>query len=279
MMHVALATAALWTGRVDEAIRRAGRARATFPSGSDPMGPTQAVAIEARALVRSGRIAEGFRLLTDELAKEPDTPGLQLLETSLAGAAATAGDVTMGRHVFHEVAGFDPDRLGESDRTVATRPHPFAAWRRRRCIPVVRRDAGAPVRGGIALGLGRVGARRCGDGEGCGSVRRGRGELGAGHLRRPGDRPCAAACAAARVGDDPAARLALDRAYEAVPLGGDRIHPTVVALAEAECLAALGADDAREAGVRATKAASAVGLDVTGWRTAFAAACGVLTPS
>lgn len=279
MMHVALATAALWTGRVDEAIRRAGRARATFPTGSDPMGPTQAVAIEARALVRSGRIAEGFRLLTDELAKEPDTPGLQILETSLAGAAATVGDVTMGRHVFHEVAGFDPDRLGESDRTVATalirlqRGDVDGASRLFDVMPEHPSEAGSPW-GWAALAL--VAAATGKDVDPFVAVVEGSARATYGDLVIA---RCAVACAAARAGDDPAARLALDRAYEAVPLGGDRIHPTVVALAEAECLAALDAHDAHEAGVRATKAASAVGLDVTGWHTAFAAACGVLTPS
>jgi hypothetical protein len=90
---------------------------------------------------------------------------------------------------------------------------------------------------------------------------------------------CAEACAAARDGDESAARLALDRAYEAVPLGGDRIHPTIVALAEAQCLAALDTDDAAAAEVRAIKTASALGIDTGGWRTAFTAACGELHPA
>ena len=70
--------------------------------------------------------------------------------------------------------------------------------------------------------------------------------------------------------------MALDRAYEAVPLGGDRVHPTIVALAEVQCLTALHTDDAAAANVRAIKTASALGLDTFGWRTAFSAACGEL---
>ena len=61
-----------------------------------------------------------------------------------------------------------------------------------------------------------------------------------------------------------------------MPLGGDRIHPTIVALAEAQCLAALDTGDAAPAEVRAIKTAGALGIDSSGWRTAFAAACGEL---
>ncbi|NIR35115.1 MAG: hypothetical protein GWN79_02360, partial [Actinobacteria bacterium] len=120
MMHLALGNAALWTGRVGEAITRATRARALFPEGSDPIGVTQACAIEARALARSGRIDEGFGLLLEALAESPEEPARGTLTYSLLAAAATVGDVDVARDLFGEVADFDPDRLGESDGAVAT---------------------------------------------------------------------------------------------------------------------------------------------------------------
>jgi len=278
MMHVALATSALWTGRVDEAVRRAQKAHSVFPAGSDPIGPAQAVAIEGRALIRSGRIAEGFRVLTSELAEEPEPPSLQILEASLAGAAATVGDIAMGRRTFSEVVGFDPDRLGESDLAVAT--------------ALIQLQLGNVER---AAGLFDVMPSESDEGSTWGwaalaLVASAVGKDSENYIRiveessrsTYADRVivrCATACAAARLGDEKGSRVALDRAYEAVPLGGDRIHPTIVALAEAQCLKALHTDDAAAAEVRAIKTASALGLDTAGWRTAFSAACGELLVS
>lgn len=273
MMHVALAISALWTGRVDEAVRRAQRARQIMPLDSDPIGLVQAIAIEARALIRSGRIAEGFRILTGELAKEPGHPGRQILETALSAAAATVGDVTIGRRAFREVVGFDDDRLGESDQTVAMA-----------LISLQRGDVDVAVQlfdvmpdtpgegstwGWAVLALVAAAVEK--DVESLADV------VETSQRTTYADRVLARlalACAAARVGNEQGCRVALGRAYEAVPAGGDRVHPTVVALAEAQCLATLDAPDAATAEVRAIKTASALGMDTLGWRTALAAACG-----
>jgi class 3 adenylate cyclase/tetratricopeptide (TPR) repeat protein len=275
MMHVALATAALWTGRVDEAIRRAQKAGSVFPDDADPMGPAQAVAIEARALIRSGRITEGFRILSDALADQAQHPGRQVLEISLAAAAATVGDIAIGRRSFQQISRFDPDQLGESDFAVANA-----------LIQLQRGDIEGACR------LFDVMPSETGEGSTWGwaalaLVASAAGKDSEAYIEQVeessrstyADRVivrCATACAAARSGDESGARVALDRAYEAVPLGGDRVHPTIVALAEAQCLAALHTDDAAAAEVRAIKTASALGLDTAGWRTAFSAACGEL---
>jgi class 3 adenylate cyclase/tetratricopeptide (TPR) repeat protein len=274
MMHVALATTALWTGRVDEAIRLSQSAVTMFPEGSDPIGPTQAVAIQGRSLVRSGRIVEGLRLLADQLANGPDHAGQQILETSLAAAVATVGDTAMGQQTLPEIVGFDPDRLGESDLAVATA-----------LIQLQRGDVAA-----ASLLFDVMPDEGSGEGSSWGwavlALVAAAAEKGvapyveiveASTRATYGDRViarCATACAAVRAGDEAAVRVALDRAYEAVPLGGDRIHPTIVALAEARCLAALDTADAAAAEVRAIKTASALGLNSAGWRVAFGAAVG-----
>jgi len=275
MMHVALATSALWTGRVDEAVRRAQKARVVFPPGSDPIGPSQAVAIEGRALVRSGRITEGFRLLTGELELEPEHLGLQILETSLAAAAATVGDIGMGRHSFHDIVGWDPDRLGESDLAVAS-----ALIQLQRgnvdhatgLFDVMPSESDHGSTWGWAI-LALVASAVGKDSDSYVQIveESSRSTYADRVIAR-----CASACAAARVGDELGSRSALGRAYEAVPLGGDRIHPTIIALAEAQCLKVLDADDAAAAEVRAVKTASALGMDSAGWRNAFSAACGDL---
>ena len=275
MMHVALATVALWTGRVDEAVRRAEKAGSVFPVGSDPMGPVQAVAIEGRALIRSGRITEGFRVLTTGLDDAVQQPALRILETSLAAAAATVGDIAMGRRVFHEIADVDPDQLGESDVAVANaliqlqRGDVEGACRLFDLMPS-ETDEGSTW-GWAALALVAAAAGKDSDAYVEIVEESSRSTYADRVIAR-----CATACAATRAGDETGARVALDRAYEAVPLGGDRVHPTIVALAEARCLTALHTDDAAAAEVRAIKTASALGLDSTGWRTAFSAACGEL---
>ena len=279
MMHVALATSALWTGRVDEAIRKAKKARTMFPVGADPMGPSQAVAIEGRALVRSGRISEGFRLLTNALDAEADSTGLFMLEIALGAAAATVGDVGVGRSTLREIVGFDPDQIGESDKVVAlslVRLQSGDLSGASVLFDVMpETDSGEGSTWGWAV-LALVAAAVDKDTDTYVSI------VETSTRATYGDRVlarCAAACAAARAGDETGARVALDRAYEAIPLGGDRIHPTIVALAEAQCLAVLHADDAEAAEVRAVKTASALGLDTHGWRTAFAVACGELQPA
>ncbi|MEQ8839535.1 MAG: adenylate/guanylate cyclase domain-containing protein [Acidimicrobiales bacterium] len=275
MMHVALATAALWTGRVDDAVRRAQKARAVFPVGSDPVGPAQAVAIEGRALVRSGRIAEGMRRIADELAGEVQQPGLRILEIALAAAAATVGDIGLGRRTFHEIVDFDPDHAAESDLAVATALIQLQLGnvdKAARLFEVMPSDTHqGSTWGWAALALVASAVGKDADTY-VGIVEESSRSTYADRVIVR----CASACDAARRGDEDGARVALDRAYEAVPLGGDRIHPTIVALAEAQCLKALGTDDAATAEVRAIKAASALGLDTMGWRTAFMAACGDL---
>jgi class 3 adenylate cyclase/tetratricopeptide (TPR) repeat protein len=279
MMHAALANCALWTGRIDGAIAKAKKAQSVFPAGSDPMGPTLATAIEARALVRSGRISEGLRLLTHELEAGAGQPHQQLFEASLVAAAATVGDLGIARRVFREIADYDLDRIGESDLAVAMSLLALQlgdldeAARLFEIMPDA--DAGEGSLWGWAV-LALVATAVDKDADPYVSI------VDTSTRATYGDRVlarCAAACAAARGGDETGARVAIARAYEAVPAGGDRVHPTIVALAEARCLAVLDADDAATSEVRAIKAASALGLDTTGWRTAFAAACGELQPA
>jgi len=275
MMNVALATSALWTGRVDEAAERARQALDMFPAGSDPVGYTQGMAVLGRALVQSGQVAEGFRIIHDAIgsAVEGD-PRYEILRVSLATGAAAVGDTAEARRYFGEIYGFDPDLIGESDRAVATAlshiqlGDPAEAMKLLELMPDEADGLGSTWGWAvIALAAAALGLD---NGEYVDAV-----EL----LPRStyADRAlarCALACAAARSGDESAARVALKRAIEIVPDGGDRVSRLVIALAESACLRAVGASEAADTRNRSDELASAIGIDPTGWRTAFTLACG-----
>ena len=279
MMSIALATSALWTGRVDEALQRATQARVLFPEGSDPLGSIQATAVEGRALVVAGRVVEGMRMLHDGFAATaPGHNDHEMLRNAIASAAAVVGDVATAWRVIDEPDALDPDRLGESDRAVAvalTHLHdgdPLGAVRLADLVrsprDTVPDEAGFPWAWAVlALAVGATG--------GDASVYAAAVEQSA--RATYADRAlarAAEACAAARRGDEDAARDALERAEAAVPEGGDRLHPAIIAVARAECLSALGTDDAAEADDRAARAVAALGIDPRGWHTVFGRACG-----
>jgi len=275
MMNVALATSALWTGRVDEAVERARLALDTFPVGSDPIGHTQGMAVLGRSLVQSGRVEEGFRVIGDAIgsATEGD-PRFEILRVTLAASAAAIGDTTEARRHFGEIFGFDPDLIGESDRAVATAlshlqlGDPAEAMKLLELMP--DNDNGLGSTWGwatIALAATALGLDNS---EYIDAVEFSPRST---YLDRVLAR-CAVACSAARSGDESGLRVALKRAIEIVPPGGDRVSRLVIALAEAECLGAVGSAEAHGSLQRSDELAAAVGIDPTGWRTAFRVACG-----
>jgi tetratricopeptide (TPR) repeat protein len=281
MMNVALATVALWTGRVDEALQRTTQARSLFPADADPIGAVQATAIEGRALTIAGRVSEGMRLLQDGLeANSPGDSAYEMLRTSLAAAAASVGDVAAARRVMEELLTVDPDKLGESDRAVSaalTHLHmgePDLALRLADLMPAPGAGAGSTW-GFAVLAL----AATANGGDPAPMVAEVESSPRATYADRVLAR-CATACAAARAGDEAAARSGLERAGDAIPAGGDRLHPMIVAIASARCLETLGTADAGPASERAAKAAAALGTDGRGWGTVFATACGqVVAPA
>ncbi|MDY7104341.1 MAG: adenylate/guanylate cyclase domain-containing protein [Actinomycetota bacterium] len=65
MMLLLLALVLLWSGRTEEAVERAEEARALFRRIGDAVGLGQAQAVHGRALVATGRIEEGFKILEE----------------------------------------------------------------------------------------------------------------------------------------------------------------------------------------------------------------------
>ncbi|MDQ3147137.1 MAG: hypothetical protein M3R01_09455, partial [Actinomycetota bacterium] len=89
----------------------------------------------------------------------------------------------------------------------------------------------------------------------------------------------ASACAAARQGQRDEALAPLDEVTALLLPTDDRLTPAVVSLARARVLEALGSDTARSDLAAAESALAALGLDASGWDTAFRLATGVIIPA
>jgi class 3 adenylate cyclase/tetratricopeptide (TPR) repeat protein len=271
MMMVALAGTALWSGRVDEAVRRAELARSAFAPGNDPVGTTQAVAVLGRALVVSGRVAEGFKVVHDALIDVGGTAVADLLTGALVSAAVSVGDVALaGRHLDRFADEADPGLLGGADRIVVEAlvglqsGDPGRAAALLEALPPPGHPDGTPwawaVRSLVAAGTDEPIERLVEATET--SARATYADRLLGRL--------AVAVSRCRAGDEAGTRDALADAAAAVPAGGDRVHPVVVAVAGASCLAALGTTDAGSAAAAAARSASAIGVEARGWHVAFA---------
>ncbi len=275
MMNVALATAALWTGRIDEAVERAAHAQAMFPVESDPAGYLQAAAVTGRSLVQAGRVAEGLKLLRESgNGTRSGDPRSEMLGVVLISAAAMAGDLSETQREAGPIRDFDPDIIGESDRVVAVAlnrlqlGHPEDAMTLLDLMPDP--DSGSGSAWGWAIVALAAAASGRDNEEFVDAVE-------TSPLATYGDRVlarCATACSAARSGDEAGAKVAIKRALDAIPSGGDRLSRVVVAIAETECLRAVDAAELDDAAKRAEDMASAIGVGLVGWGTAFAMACG-----
>jgi hypothetical protein len=203
-----------------------------------------------------------------------DGVAANILEASLAAAAATVGDTDRGRRYFTGVDDFDGDVVGEADRQVANALLALQMGNLDAAVKLVDQMPDPSEGRGSMWGWAVVSLIEAAQGHDVVAYVK---LVGDAQQATYADRVlarCAQACAHARAGDEAAARRVLDEAYAAVPRGGDRVHPTVVALCEAQCLETLLTSDAGAAEVRATKAAEAVGIAESGWRTVFALACG-----
>ena len=272
MMAVALGTAALWTGRIDEAIERAESAFGLFKGSNDPLGPMQATALRGRALARSGRVNEGLRLLREVRVVQGDDRGAgELLATAGMAASATVGDVAEARRFGagngHGIV--DLNVLGQSDRAVASALTALQdgdldyALELLSQLPGVEEPAGSTW--GWAVSALVTAASGTDPGPFIDAVAvSARATYGDRVLSRLAD-----ACWRAVSGDETACRAALGQAESAIPDGGDRIHPLIVSIARSACLRRLGSDDAPDARLEADERAAAMGIDGSGWRTAF----------
>ncbi|RMH81535.1 MAG: hypothetical protein D6683_04120 [Actinomyces sp.] len=268
MMLVALGVAALWTGRVDEAVRRGEQARAILQPGTDTLGTAQAAVLYGRALVHAGRVQEGLRALRDALRAMPTGgPPTALVHLGATVSAIMAGDVGEARRhlggLALEGAGFDPRQTGSSERLVAAALVALQSGD----LPEARRrlatidDTDAPW-GRVAVALTEVAA-----GADPRSVLE---TVDDDPAATPIDRVMAhlaAAAAAARHGDTDDLVAHVEAAAAAVP-AGDRLLPLLVAVADEVLSGFVGAAArADEAATRVRRLAHRTGAEPAGWVT------------
>jgi len=128
MMLLLMSGVRLWSGRSSDAAEAAGRALAVFEAIGDRFGSAQARANVGRALVTSGRVDEGLKIMREAVDRHPalgdmsDPDQLELLEgVSLAGAAVQIGDSSLALMALGGEHGpdFEPETIGHGDALVA----------------------------------------------------------------------------------------------------------------------------------------------------------------
>ncbi|MEM8705695.1 MAG: hypothetical protein AAGE98_04515 [Actinomycetota bacterium] len=275
MMNVALGTSALWSGRVDDALGHAESAMANFPEGADTIGVVQALATRGRALVRRGRLDLGFQLLGNAVEDHPVGPPNDMLRTSIAAASVTVGHA---EQALHHLAGFDEtdiDVLGASERRVATGLAHLQSGDVDAALAVLDALPGLTDQSSSRWGWAITALVHAASGRPVGDFvdaveASGRSTYSDRVLAR-----LAVATAAARDGDAAGAQVAIERARAAVPLGGDQIFPSIIAVGAAVVAEKVDADDATELRAEAESALARVGIPDSGWWTALRAAAGV----
>ncbi len=122
MMRVLLASVQLWRGQSDTAVVYAEEAARLFESVADPFGLVQSKSVLGRALVRAGRVDEGFLVLNSADSAEVGSERVvQLARTTKAAVNVNIGKAELALEQLGIVAtdDIDPSLVGQSERLVA----------------------------------------------------------------------------------------------------------------------------------------------------------------
>ncbi len=276
MMIILLGLVHLWQGRAGAALDEGRAATALFAEINDRWGRTQAAAVEARALLALGRVAEGRRtlerlrsLVTGNTLERFGSVVLAQasVQVGAAGPALAAlhsrpgeADEGLGGMEGLTAAGLAHLQLGRVDEAVAALEHA-------RDLAGGRPDVATMA----ALALAYVGLGRLDDAVALAAAV-GTDER-ATYLDRVGAR-VALALGQTRAGRPAEARASFSLARAEADATEDRLAQALVRLAEAEALEAQGSPMAVGALAEAGSLLERLGLESTGWRTAFRLAAG-----
>lgn len=277
MMVVLTGAIALWSGRVDEAVRTLHQANALFGEIDDVFGSLQARCGLARALVMSGEVAAGLAELADARSSISDTDAAHdrvwLARIATLSAAAQLGDVELGRTVTPGIDDVDRgDQVGVTDRLVALALHrlqtgdhagaaaAMAEVDEERGYVVAGRALVTAVAGDPASAIDL--ADRVTD-----------------HANTYLDRAYAAiarAVAQARAGEVELARSVLAETTSLLDATDDRLAQAVVRLVDATLAERGGHADAVAARRVAEQRLTAIGTGAEGWRSLLTGALGAV---
>jgi hypothetical protein len=253
---------------------------------SDTFGSLQASAVLGRALVSSGRIAEGFALLpggdgvVDPAAADQDglfalmataNAAVQVGDTELAGVLLRlAPSFRLGGGVTEEIL------VGDTERAVATGLHRLQTGDATSAVQVLEslhralgREADSNARSALALVHVAVGDLDAALADADAVV----GAAQASYLDTV-FAGIARGLALSRRGDHAAAQAAFDQVTATADATEDRISWALTRLADATAASARGEADAARRCEDADRHLAELGLLDTGWRRAFTLALG-----
>jgi tetratricopeptide (TPR) repeat protein len=275
MMLVLLAALRLFSGRAASAIEPAREARDLFASMADWYGSGNALGVLARALLATGHMEEAFGVLAelDELGPErrPD----QWAPLLSAVAAAQVGLPDRAAHIDLESLEpeHEPGQIGFTDAVIAFGLMRLQQGDARGAVvllePIVQQSPTPNANATSAFALALAAAGRPDD-----AIARADAVLedASGTYADTTVALEAKGLALAQLGDADASAIAFERARDVVDATDDVLIRSLLKLAEASALEAVG--DRRSAIVRAAadEELDALGLGDTAWRVAFSVA-------
>ncbi len=294
MMLVLLSSLALWDGRTAEAVDLSAEAGAIFHEIGDGYGQTQALAPHARGLMMAGRVQEGFTAFEEALEAARSMPAHDaagLVRGAYGGACVQLGDADRALE-WGLLDDHEPEHtptLADADEMVTLG---LARLQRGRVDDAVStleraatgRDAAGTVHQDLAerpFAVSALALATAADGRSreavtmAGRVSR----LPAATYLDVLTAEVAAGLAEARAGDTTAARRWLASARDRADATGDQLAQSVVRLAEAVALDALGDPGAARAESAAAARLQRLGIAAGGWRCAFGLAAGAGRPA
>ncbi len=274
MMLCLRALLRLWTGRAASALEPAQRATQQFRRIDDWWGLLMSLGALSRTLVSLGRVDEGLAVADEAVGvaasvSYPSADAIAAMNVAAAAAQAGRPDRAAGAGCLPVDDEATPPHLAVSDHFVAQgmlllQKGDAAAARRHLDEAVANGNGDA---GGYLLSALALARLADGDVEGAQSACDAVEDLeGPTYVDRSVAR-VARALAAARVGDEPGAKAALESAYEVVAGTDDRTAQAVVATAAWQVQRLRGSDVDNEPGGAAASAGP-------GWRVALALAAG-----
>jgi tetratricopeptide (TPR) repeat protein len=282
MMLVLIGSVRLWTGRAASAIPCLTEAHELFLEMDEELGRNQSRVILGRALVVSGRIAEGLAILPGADPGRDGAIGLDSQFTVIASAGATVqlGDIERTQALLDQLPPADLEHAtitAATERVVATALHAVQRGDARHAVELLqacyeRLQPKFDPNVGSALALAQVAAGALDEG------------VAAAEEVEHNDRASyydrllaglAQGLALGRRGEEAAAVAAFDQLQAAADATDDRVTAAIVCLADAMAASARGEADAAKRSAVADRRLAELGLAETGWRRVFSLALGI----
>ena len=276
MMTLLLAVCGLWRGRTNEAVTRAREARDVFIEVGDAWGQYRAVMPLAQSLTLSGRPEEARALLASSVELSAQSPDTSIKWQAHIASAQILVHLGLGADALAELDYIDHLQCHEPHVTEWLVAAGSALLQVGRVDEAVARleDAHSQISDkpseqaatASSLALGYAAAGRADDA-------RERADfvetIGGGTYLDRAIARIARGFALGQMGDTTGAESTFEAAVGLLDATEDRLHQALVRLAHGRALEAMGVNEAAEIVREARDRLGAIGVDATGWDTAF----------